>query len=242
MGGPGGVRRQPPGHRVASPRRQIGQERFGAPAGQPVEQYFLSRGQPIQEPHESGRVGRSHVGDARRGKREQEHHIVAALVVLDLGHFWRHDEPSPQQCGKRGVELPRHGAHGVSRVEPPLCSGAHDAEGGAVEGGRARAVLQIGERRLLVAVQSQHRARDGHVLGRARGAARLRVEERRLRRQRRRPGPPLGIDVPFKVVVALHRHAALIVARGPAVRESVRAPERRVSIRLQQAPQHRGLC
>ena len=233
--------RQPGRHRLTDLRRKARQEGAAIARGQRLEEHVLPRRQPMEQAHEGGRIGRAHVGDPRRGQRQQQHHVVAPLVVADLRYLRRHDEPAPKQAGKRGIELARHRPDDVPRVEPAFGGRPHDPEGGAVECGRARSVLEIRERRLLVTVQAQHRARHRHVLGRTGRAAGLAVKERRLCRQRRRACGALRFDVRGQVVVALDRHGGVIVTRRGEARESVRASKRRVLVGSQQALQYAGL-
>ena len=94
-----GLRRQPRGHRLASSGGRPDSMDSARPVASASSSTVLPCGQPLQEQaHERGRIRRPHVGHARRGQRQQQHHVVAALVVLDLGHFRRHDEPAPQQA------------------------------------------------------------------------------------------------------------------------------------------------
>ncbi len=87
-------------------------------------------------------------------------------------------------------------------------------------------------------VDRQHRRRDRDVLGHAGAAAGLRVEERRLRRQRGRAGPPLLVDVRPQRLVVLHRHALSKLCRVANVREAVLAAEARVPIAGEKRREH----
>src|SRR6266511_2507550 len=130
----------------------------------------------------------------------------------------------------------------MAGVEMAFDRRAHDSPGLTLEGSRAGAKLQIRKQRLLPFVEREQRLRNRNVFGGAGAAARLRVEQRRLNRERGRSAPALLIDVRAQLLVILDRHAFSESGRIRDVGETVRSTEPRIAIGRQQLTQDLALC
>ena len=142
------------------------------------------------------------------------------------------------EAGQRLIEVPRYRPDRVTGVEMALDRRTHDAQRLARERLRAGAELEVREQRLFGLVHRQHRGRDRNVLGRAGGAARLRVEQRRFRGQRLGARAPLVVDVGTQHLVVLHRHPVTKLRRVGNSVEAVLDAEARVPIGREERPQH----
>ena len=176
--------------------------------------------QDVEQPQKRRRIRRAHVRDVAAREREPQDHQVLEVVVGDADTFGGSTNRDRTAGGKRLVQVSRHRADVVAGVEPAFDGRAHDAQRLAGKRRRAGAILQVREQRLLGAMHAQRAGRDRDVLGLAGRAARLRVEQRRFRRQRRRAGAPLALDVRRAALVVLDRHSLRDTRRPSGCRRS----------------------